>query len=1546
MLNINTKNIYQKISSNNYLSNSYIHLITVKIVHFILITIEILLNIIQELDIFLTKFNNNEQSRNILRFIALITSKYNELPKVIQIIILAFYIIICDFLYLFLKKKIFRKERIYISFIINILELFYFRVFMLIFLNLFFSFNDIYLIILLILFLPHLYLIINHFVYNHLYYFVPPFIDYPYDTFSSLFDIVLFFIKMLLSICYSLNYRAQILFFFIILFLTQIVFSIYFLEKSINHSYLFMKNEFLNRTRVSLFIFQSIVIIFALFIGRKEIISIFFIIIFGCLLIIVNAFIFVIYNPFSCITIHRDTTLENIIYYLYIISYKDDVDFIFVNKLNEHYEKCGICDLCNNYLRYIKNYEQKFDKNEENESFVEEDKNDNKNELDDLLSLIYDGKNQYFNLINNLIVNYKIKNIEYYKNYSHYYINFNYLMYIGYMKKNITLSLNEKLILDKINQENNLSIEKHQIQIKTLLLSNEFINVGKKVINILKEILNTEYNYNKAKSLLNLSFLLNKMKDNKYKNNLLGQKVGGNNNTKNLIAACTIIYEEIFNIKINNSQLPLIDNIPQLEDIFYNNSKNDKIISLSFNLNNNDCKIIRAGKDLYSYVNYNLFDIFPLAFKEYQKNHFLSTIFNSFDISLNKDIKKYISLNVKKKTLSKSENIRIVKQKIKKDNKSKYVEIKLILCKNILSKIYYQLLTLKITPLFNNSNSYYILFDGFYYIDKYSIITNIDLKNNQDLEEKICGVSDSELEGNLDIYSFTLKKYIRWQNNLGYIMKKILTFNISNKLYNIYILTHKQKEMKKSVYRNISYLNVENIFESDEGKDELKSSQKNDSHIDKNLYVDNASSTISQNVNSYRDFSSKALINKKKDKLDENKDFNKFTNLIYIVIFIIIIIFVVEIIHLKKLELNLINYNESFISYRKFISYYFQLFPITFFHICIKLNLEEEGCRNLVIYYCEDYYKTYPNIDYDINAFLYIQGERISTKIMEERAILTKINTIMGEKKYDDFFGKTINYTRLTQTFINGYIKFDLSKVKIIFNEAIMIMINAFNTIYTTNYSNSFIYLLDKPIQSFNFINNIKIDKELYDYQKDMYELILNYKIFVNQFNAINKEIQNLIYKTSKIFQIFIYVYLHLNIILILLVGVLFIFYINSFGNIIVNIINMINVTMNSKSDKFIFKEMFLEKLENLEIILEIYNGDPIQAIHNLNNLYNDYQQYLTTKNKNDAMGLAKKGYRNLINEEKKKNEINIPKNQRIINKSQIKHLHFVKQNLIVIFLLIIICIIIYITLLILWINFFDIKKQLHSLFEKNNNLETTIYRAINTYSLMILNNFTLSEIAKNIYNDIYNYEEPFSILKSFYNNLEYGYNSQKEKDKLGDLYEVFDKTKTFTCKALYTQSEEIFKEMDKTPSSMKLPKIKEKLVNQCVNARMDETFDSNVLFERHFQYINNAILSINSHTYNELIDHLKTGLIGKISFVFVNVIIYLCEILFHLPNKITKDNVLKVLHKNLVITIFLFITFLIAIIISLYFLISKIKKYYERIISLKNVFKLIEVQE
>jgi hypothetical protein len=42
-----------------------------------------------------------------------------------------------------------------------------------------------------------------------------------------------------------------------------------------------------------------------------------------------------------------------------------------------------------------------------------------------------------------------------------------------------------------------------------------------------------------------------------------------------------------------------------------------------------------------------------------------------------------------------------------------------------------------------------------------------------------------------------------------------------------------------------------------------------------------------------------------------------------------------------------------------------------------------------------------------------------------------------------------------------------------------------------------------------------------------------------------------------------------------------------------------------------------MQKIENLETILQFYNGDPLKAVTNLNGIYSKYEQFMESKIKN-----------------------------------------------------------------------------------------------------------------------------------------------------------------------------------------------------------------------------------------------------------------------------------------------------------------------------------------
>jgi hypothetical protein len=269
-----------------------------------------------------------------------------------------------------------------------------------------------------------------------------------------------------------------------------------------------------------------------------------------------------------------------------------------------------------------------------------------------------------------------------------------------------------------------------------------------------------------------------------------------------------------------------------------------------------------------------------------------------------------------------------------------------------------------------------------------------------------------------------------------------------------------------------------------------------------------------------------------------------------------------------------------------------------------------------------------------------------------------------------------------------------------------------------------------------------------------------------------------------------------------------------------------------------------------------------------------------------------------------------------------------------------------YIILLILWTNYFHLEANLYNLINKNTGLETTVYRSINMYYIMIFNNYTFSEVSQKIFPDLYDPKENLSAIKFFYSNIYSAFNSQKEKNILGDLYPDKD-ISNFTCDNLYALNKKILKELDATTSGPELSGIKKKLIKMCENSGITELKDPKVELERHFQYLKNDLISLVDFSYNGIIKHIQTGNLGKISLLFNNIMLYLLEMYITKVDKEAIYAISNIMKRNILIMELLFISInIIFVILIIKFLISKIEKFSNQIILIINVFRIIEIQE
>jgi hypothetical protein len=520
------------------------------------------------------------------------------------------------------------------------------------------------------------------------------------------------------------------------------------------------------------------------------------------------------------------------------------------------------------------------------------------------------------------------------------------------------------------------------------------------------------------------------------------------------------------------------------------------------------------------------------------------------------------------------------------------------------------------------------------------------------------------------------------------------------------------------------------------------------------------------------------------------------------------------------------------------------------------------------------------------------------------------------------------------------------------FSEAILIMCNSFQSLAQPTDDHK-IMILGGEKDPFLHINEKMQENNkdyLSDYEKQLYEMILNYKNYYREFNIINKEINGIITDKSIFIKVFIYIYITIDTSMLLTIGTLMYYYSISFEFILVKIINYINMTLNEKNDDFSFNATFSKKMDNLETILQFYNDDPVKAVQNLNYIYSDYQQFLTSKNKNNAIDMNKKNYKKII-EENKKNELdNVPKNQRIINRKDVKSLGITFIFIFMYYFNVVGVVGFYVMLVIMWSNYFTNKGNIFNLINKNCRIETGIYRALNGYDLMLFHNITLENLPSVVILDEELKKETFGFFKSFYEDLKLAFNSKKEKNSLANMYKDFEDMSEFTCDNLYANNIDYIQKLEEENkrANQNLQNITKNLVQICEFSRISETKDFRTAYETHFQLIRNGILAIKNLTISGTIENIINNYYrNNVSIFFNYIITFLLEITNTIPHQNIIEALITKLRFNIIISHIIYLLYdLIAILFVVFFFISGINSLCNRIFILKKIFKVYEIHE
>ena len=181
---------------NEYFSNCYRSLITNKAFHLFSLFIEYLLTLVVQFVVFKRGFISLPIEKITINNFFLSFEKLVDIMSLSSKIIIMLIILISGpIYYIVFNKFLFKKKSLKSIILINIYEIFFFRLVFILLCHISFSVKGIFLIINIILTVPAIGIVIDSFLLNHLYYFSPKFIIYPYDYYTEINDIFHLFEK-------------------------------------------------------------------------------------------------------------------------------------------------------------------------------------------------------------------------------------------------------------------------------------------------------------------------------------------------------------------------------------------------------------------------------------------------------------------------------------------------------------------------------------------------------------------------------------------------------------------------------------------------------------------------------------------------------------------------------------------------------------------------------------------------------------------------------------------------------------------------------------------------------------------------------------------------------------------------------------------------------------------------------------------------------------------------------------------------------------------------------------------------------------------------------------------------------------------------------------------------------------------------------------------------------------------------------------------------------------------------------------------------------
>ena len=1050
------------------------------------------------------------------------------------------------------------------------------------------------------------------------------------------------------------------------------------------------------------------------------------------------------------------------------------------------------------------------------------------------------------------------------------------------------------------------------------------IGKAKKILEIIDNIFDEKKVDKKIKKFFELSNELNELKCKNIKNNLNNNSsnIVGLPNCNNLLTICSLFYEELYNESLSNSGIPMRESPNILEDIINNNYKNSKQITLEINMLNFEIKIIRAGGVMNKYENNNFIDYFSSIFKKKQICEIRKVL---FQLNLNDDIQKIKNDKNEFKKAKDSEtqifNFTLIIEE-KEDNE--------IFCKLLKLKLYYILL-----PNINSK----IYLNGTYTIDN-----NIVIIEQIKMDEIVLYFGNKEQKNYIHILnkeSDDKKFFITKHKNDKYLgnkkLKKIYNY-LGCKKYSIYSVLLSNKTILNEENHKNKFQLINQQFE-----DENFDDSNNKLFMIKDFASQASSSTSSMNQNNIISY------NRGNKKIEKNKNIIKELNIIkYFLLFslvISIIILFLESISLYRKYQSLSNNHNFYLLFQNYCNTFYNLFFSVLSLTCLANSTTSYSCRN----YIEEVSKIFEEIGknnlneesseinfININKLIFYQSQIYSEKLDNLYNDITYFLSKMNNNQFSQIFENELIHFKINQNLKNNEINLSLGSDFIDFNNFNLLMISRLSIITENIYDfHQPIYILNKTGEE--VFNNVYSKEKLTSFQENIYLLILDYKMYcLNLLMTINKIINFITISKNKIKSL-IYIFMTINFILFIIIIIILIFYLFVYYMIIFRHLRTIYNDLKEKIGDFSFKDILRNKLDNLKLMLNIYESDITKIIENLNDIYNDFKETHKQKIKEQSRLLKKElKFENNIKSGKKLSYIRIIQSINkygLIKYSQRKQLY--SYTLVVIILL---YFIVYIINILIWYFFFQKQKKIDEWNTISENANGVTNNLMNNYIMMIYDNNTLEEMSMEMGgNDFITFiYEKLALLYELDNYVKY----------IQNLLKVTENTMTYECSKFFEDlKNELFIKIKN-----KFEEEKKKLIYTmqffCKKSNLMIFNNYKTIYLQLFNRVKVDMENFNNYNYNDIIEFVDKNDIKENQIMFLIIYVYLMDIM---SQNVQECIILMTyqIFKNIIITMILFLIALIIIIIIIFVIyIHNINHDCKKFLRIKKVFRICGVDE